>query len=140
LGVLNPVERSTLLENIKKVLKPGGIFIFDVLNDKDLDKKVSPKNWEIANDGFWRANPYVALSESILYETEKVVLSQHVVAEDERTEVYRFYTHFFSQQDIENVIAPHGFTDISFHEDVLPVSDLWNGDNVTFCICKKLKQ
>ena len=138
LGVLNPNERNTLLGNIKKALKPGGIFIFDVLNDKDLNKKVSPKNWEAAESGFWRPNPYLALSESFLYENEKVVLSQHVVTEDERKEVYRFWTHFFSHDDISNMLSPHGFTQHSFHEDVLPVGDIWNGDNVTFCVTKHL--
>lgn len=67
-------------------------------------------------------------------ESEKVVLSQHVVAEDKQTEVYRFWTHFFSHEDISGMLMPHGFKDLSFHEDVLPVSDIWNGDNVTFCI------
>lgn len=138
LGVLNPDERSILLANIKKVLKPGGTFIFDVLNDKDLNKKVSPKNWETAKSGFWRANPYLALSESYLYEKEKVVLSQHVIAENERTEVYRFWTHFFSHNDISEMLSPHGFTNMSFHENVLPVGDIWNGDNVTFCVAKNL--
>ncbi|MCG8410933.1 MAG: class I SAM-dependent methyltransferase [Bacteroidales bacterium] len=134
LGVLNPNERSILLANIKKTLKPGGIFIFDVLNDKDLDKKVSPKNWEVTESGFWRPNPYIALSESFLYESEKVVLNQHVVSEDEQTEVYRFWTHFFSHDDISEMLAPQGFTIINFHEEVLPLGDIWNGDNVTFCI------
>ena len=139
LGVLNPDERDILLGNIKKALKPGGTFIFDVLNDKDLDKKVSPKTWEASEGGFWRENSYLAISESILYEKEKVVLSQHVIAEDERTEVYRFWTHFFSHQDISEMLSPHGFTEMSFHEEVLPVSDIWNGDNVTFCIAIKAK-
>lgn len=138
LGVLNPDERNILLENIKKALKPDGIFIFDVLNDKDLDKKVSPKNWEVADGGFWRANPYLAISESILYENEKVVLSQHVIAEDDRVEVYRFWTHFFSHKDISGMLSPYGFSSMSFHEDVLPVGDIWNGDNVTFCVANKL--
>ena len=136
LGVLNADERSILLGNIKKALKPGGVFIFDLLNDKDLDKKVSPKNWEVADSGFWRPNPYLVLSESFLYENEKVVLSQHVVTKDERTEVYRFWTHFFSHNDISEMVSPFRFTDLSFHEDVLPVGDIWNGDNVTFCVTK----
>lgn len=136
LGVLNPDERDILLGNIKKALKPGAVFIFDVLNDKDLDKKVSPKSWEASESGFWRENPYLAISESMLYEKEKVVLSQHVVAEDEQTEVYRFWTHFFSHKDISKMLKPHGFINMSFHEDVLPVGDIWNGDNVTFCVVK----
>lgn len=134
LGVLNPDERDILLGNIKKALNPGGIFIFDLLNDKDLDQKVSPKNWEVANSGFWRTNPYLAISESILYEKEKVVLSQHVIAEDERTEVYRFWTHFFAHDDISAMLLPFEFNSLRFHEDVLPFGDKWNGDNVTFCV------
>lgn len=136
LGVLNPDERIVLLSNIKRALKPGGVFIFDVLNDKDLDKKVSPKSWEAAESGFWREKPYLAISESILYEKEKVVLSQHVIAQDKRTDVYRFWTHFFSHEDISEMLSPQGFTKMSFHEDVLPAGDIWNGDNVTFCVAQ----
>lgn len=134
LGVLSPSERSILIDKIKKALKPGGLFIFDVLNDKNLEKKVSPRNWEAADKGFWRPNPYLALSDSILYEKEKVVLSQHVIVEEERTEVYRFWTHFFSHEDILKMLSPHGFSKVMFDEDVLPASDIWNGDNVTFCV------
>jgi hypothetical protein len=57
--------------------------------------------------------------------------------EDSNTDVYRFWTHFFSRGDLLEILAPHEFTDIGFHEDVLPEGDLWNGDNVTFCVCRK---
>jgi len=53
-GVLLPNEREILLNNIKKVLKPNGTFIFDVLNDKDITQKTSPKNWELTKKGFWK--------------------------------------------------------------------------------------
>ena len=137
LGPLRPAERNQLLANIKKALKPGGILIFDVLNDKNLESKVSPKHWETAEKGFWREGPYLALSESHFYQDEKVILSQHVIVEDNRTDVYRFWTHFFSKGDLLEILSPHEFFDIGFHEDVLPEGDLWNGDNVTFCICSK---
>lgn len=39
--------------------------------------------------------------------TKKVVLSQHVIAEDERTEVYRFWKHFFSHKDFSEMLLPH---------------------------------
>jgi SAM-dependent methyltransferase len=137
LGPLLPAERNQLLANIKKALKPGGILIFDVLNDKNLESKVSPKGWEAAEKGFWRDGPYLALSESFFYKDEKVILSQHVIVEDSRTDVYRFWTHFFSQEDLLEILSPHEFFDLGFHEDVLPEGDLWNGDNVTFCVCRK---
>ena len=99
LGPLLPPEREQLLSNIKSALKPGGILIFDVLNDINLESKVSPKSWEVAEKGFWREGPCLALSESLLYRNEKVILNQHIVVEKDRKEVYRFWIHFFSHDD-----------------------------------------
>ena len=94
LGPLLPSERDQLLTNIKRALKPGGILMFDVLNDNNLESKVSPKSWEISEKGFWRNSPYLALSESMLYKEKKVVLSQHIIVDENKTDVYRFWTHF----------------------------------------------
>ena len=138
LGVLVPSERDQLLSNINKALKPGGILIFDVLNDKNLENKVSPKNWDIAEKGFWREGPCLALSESFFYSEEKVMLSQHLIVEESKTDVYRFWTHFFSHADLIEILSPHEFTDTRFHEDVLPEGDIWSGENVTFCVCRKM--
>ncbi len=134
IGVLLPEERNQLLRKVEKALKHGGTFIFDVLNDKDLDKKVSPKNWEVTEQGFWRENPYLTLSESYFYEKEKVILNQHIVADDKNTDVYRFWTHYFSHKDLLHIITPFDFTEIKFYENVLPGdNNLWSGENVTFC-------
>ncbi len=137
LGVLLPFERQRLLANIVKALKPGGMLIFDVLNDKNLESKVSPKGWEVAEKGFWREGPYLALSESFFYKNEKVILSQHIVVEESNADVYRFWTHFFSHKDLIDILSPHEFVDIRFYEDVLPEGGMWNGENVTFCIAGK---
>jgi len=133
LGVLIPEERDKLLENVMTTLKPGGIFIFDVLNDTDLEEKVSPKSWEASRGGFWRKGPYVALSESLLYKNKKIMLSQHIVQDETSTEVYRFWTQFFSDKDLKNILQESGFRNHTFHRDVIPGSDNWSGDNVTFC-------
>ena len=137
LGPLLPAERAQLLANINKALKPGGLLILDVLNDKNLENKVSPKSWEVADKGFWREGPYLALSESFLFKDVKVILNQHVIQDKSTTEVYRFWTHFFSHDDLIEILSPFDFTVLGFHEDVLPEGDLWNGDNVTFCIARK---
>jgi 2-polyprenyl-3-methyl-5-hydroxy-6-metoxy-1,4-benzoquinol methylase len=135
-GVLNPKDRGTLLKNIKAVLKPGGILIFDVLNDKELNTKISPRAWEASQGGFWRPGPYIALSESIMYEDEKVILSQHTIIEDQKTEVYRFWTHFYNHNDLKKILTDEGFKNFTFEEDILPGDDLWNGSNLTFCIAQ----
>ena len=138
LGVLIPKERDILLNLIYRVLKKGGTFIFDVLKDNELEKRTSPKSWEAVVSGFWKASPYIALSESFLYEPQKVILFRHIIVDsDENIETYRFWTHFFSQTDISEMLNTHNFIDIHFREDILPEGDMWNGDNVIFSVSSK---
>ncbi len=133
-GVLQPLERTVLLNNISRILKPGGVFIFDVLNDNQIDSKLSPKSWEAEQKGFWRNTPYLALSESFLYPDEKVILYQHTILEKRNNiEVYRFWTSLFSHLDLKEILRTHSFDQLSFHENVFPKGDHWNRDNVTFC-------
>ncbi|NQT76885.1 MAG: class I SAM-dependent methyltransferase [Bacteroidetes bacterium] len=107
LGVLIPTERESLLEMIFRILKKGGTFIFDVLKDREIEKKTSHKTWEVSNIGFWKESPYLALSESFLYQKEKVILFQHnIVDTEENIETYRFWTHFFSLQKRQEGLVP----------------------------------
>jgi 2-polyprenyl-3-methyl-5-hydroxy-6-metoxy-1,4-benzoquinol methylase len=137
-GVLLPDERDKLLSFISKVLRPNGVFIFDVLNTNNINEKTAPRNWEVAEHGFWRDKPYLVLSDSFHYEKDNVILYQHtVIDENDNIDVYRFWTHFFSNSDLTEILKDHGFNQLSFHEDVLPKGDLWSGDNVTFCKASK---
>lgn len=138
LGVLIPREREYLLKMVYRVLKKGGTFIFDVLKDIDIEKKTSPKTWEANISGFWRESPYLALSDSFLYQEEKVILFQHtIIGAVGNIETYLFWTHFFSQNDVRKILEPHNFIDISFREDLLPKGDMWSGDNVIFIMTSK---
>lgn len=138
LGALLPIEREKLLASIFRTLKKGGTFIFDILKDKDLNDKLSPKTWEASNSGFWKETPFLALSASFLYEKEKVILFQHAIVDNSaKIEIYRFWIHFFSQNDITELLKQQNFRNIEFREDILPESDLWNGDNVIFTKCEK---
>lgn len=138
LGVLIPSERENLLKMIYRVLKKGGTFIFDVLKDKDIENKASTKTWEANNGGFWKESPYLALSESFLYEEEKVILFQHNIIDTiGNIETYRFWTHFFSESDIRKMLENHDFIDMHFREDILPKGGMWNGDNVIFTMTSK---
>ncbi|MCP4553366.1 MAG: class I SAM-dependent methyltransferase [Bacteroidetes bacterium] len=136
-GVLSPDDRAILLSNIHRALKPGGFFLFDVLNDNQMDQKIGDKSWDISEQGLWRGKPYLVLSDSFFYPENKVVLYQHCVIDEDRSETYRFWTHFFSHEDLENILKQNDFGCIEFYENVLPESDIWNGHNVTFCITSK---
>lgn len=137
-GVLTPVARKTLLQNVYRALKPNGTFIFDVLSDKEIEKKVTEKSWEMEERGFWKDKPHLVLSNSYYYSRDKVILYQHIVIDNsDNFDVYRFWTHFFTSNDLKKVLEQEGFEKIECYDDVLPDIDLWNGDNVIFCKATK---
>jgi ubiquinone/menaquinone biosynthesis C-methylase UbiE len=137
-GVLTPDQRKTLLNNIYRALKPGGTFLFDVLNENFETKETVCKDWELSEKGFWRSKPYLALTESFYYEKEKVTLSQHIIMEENgETEVYRFWIHTFSHSDLEEIVSSAGFSTITCYDSVIPDSDMCGSNSVTFCIAIK---
>lgn len=137
-GVLTPDQREILLNNIYLALKPGGIFLFDVLNDNYRAREAGSKAWEISPRGFWRDKPYLALTESFFYEDEKVLLNQHTIVEDTgKMDVYRFWAHMFSHNDLENILAKNNFGSTRFYDSILPGCDLYRSEDVSFCITKK---
>jgi SAM-dependent methyltransferase len=137
-GVLLPEERERLLANIHSALKPGGKFLFDVLNENFPVTEAGSKGWESAKKGFWRGGPYLALTESFYYEEQQVTLSQHVVIdESEEVDVYRFWIHTFSHADLEGLLSSHNFRATKCYDRLIPGCDMYRSEDVTFCIATK---
>lgn len=134
LGVLVPDDREILLDKIFAALKPGGIFIFDVLNDKNLEEKFpEQQSWNVSEGGFWREQPYLELINGFHYREEKVFLRQHTIVDKTENYIkYRFWTNYFNATNLIPILAGHGFENIESNDNVLPKSDIWNGENVSF--------
>jgi 2-polyprenyl-3-methyl-5-hydroxy-6-metoxy-1,4-benzoquinol methylase len=138
-GVLIPSEREKLLENIHKALKSNGIFIFDVINDKNLAHKFQEnKTWNLETNGFWKDTSYLELKKGFHYINEKVFLQQHIIIDHtEKIKIYRFWTHYFEKDDIIKVLRNNGFPNIESFENILPNVNVWSGNNITFYRTKK---
>ena len=137
-GVLHPEERERLLANVRRALKPGGRFLFDVLNENFPATASGNRNWEAVEKGFWREGAYLAISDSFYFENERVTLNQHVVIDESETvEVYRFWFHTFSNADLEGLLSAHNFQGAVFHDRLIPDCDLYRSEEVTFCITTK---
>jgi len=137
-GVLTPEQRTILLSNIYRALKPGGTFIFDVLNEHSELNESGSKDWELSEKGFWRNHPYLVITESFIYENQKVTLNQHtVIDEDGGTEVYRFWIHTFSHTDLSAIISSAGFNTVGCYDSVIPDSEMCSSGSVTFCVAVK---
>jgi SAM-dependent methyltransferase len=137
--VLLPEERDQVLMNIYRALKPGGMFIFDVVNDKNPDEKAPSNSWEAKEKGFWKATPYLALNDGFIYPEAKVTATRHTILDHEgRAETYIFWTHYYNREDLSGLLLSKGFINIKDYENVLPDSvDSWNGRHVTFYVAKK---
>ena len=120
--VLIPEERIRLLQKVYRALRPGGLFIFDTLNPKAPEKISIPgRTWEAEDGGFWMNEPYLVLSESILYEEEGVILQQHIVcSKSDIPMVYRFWTHYYKMKDLSDILKEQGFFRVESHENLLP--------------------
>ncbi len=137
-GVLSPDQRTILLAKIYRALKPGGVFLFDILNDNFPTKESGLKGWELSEKGFWRDSPYLALSETFYYEEEKVILNQHIIIEETgKMETYRFWMHNFSNVDIKKILSSQRFCITECYDSVLPGCDMYRSEDVTFCTAIK---
>ena len=137
--VLIPDDRTRLLKNIFRALKPGGLFIFDTLNaNAPAAMKIPGKSWEVAEKGFWKNGPYLALSETFHYPEANVILQQHIVcSEPDQRSVYRFWTHYYPNEVLVSILNEGGFTVEGTREDLLPDDGSGTHDMVTFYVARK---
>ena len=134
LGVLLPEERGNLLDRIYRALKPEGVFIFDVLNDRNLEQKFrEDQTWSYEFSGFWKPGPYLELANGFHYPENRVFLKQHtIIDESDQIRTYRFWTHYFNTLEMQTILSSRGFTGTEYFENILPENDIWDGENVTF--------
>ena len=136
--VLKPHERKVVLDNVYRSLKDGGLFIFDVVNSKNIERKILKQSWEVCQKGFWKDEPYIVLNNGYHYKDKKVLLSQHIlITEDEEVETYHFWSTYYDYDDLEKILRGSEFRNIRSHGNVLPESDIWTGDNISFYVAQK---
>lgn len=132
-GVLSIEEREMLLENVYEALKPGGIFIFDALNKYTIDNLTFERNWEFSKGGFWQNKPYLCLSQSSHFPEKKAILDENIIIDEENNyKIYRFWNHYFNEDDIKNIFKKLGFKKVKNYENILENNGLYNDKGVTF--------
>ncbi len=119
LGALPDKERDHLLNRVYQALKPGGLFIFDVFSDKNRDESSTGRNWEVTDGGFWHPEPYLALTETFLFQNNDTFLDQTIVmTESGEINLYRIYDHFYTRDSAAELLDCHGFKDHEFYSDL----------------------
>lgn len=137
-GVLVPEERISLMKMIHKALKPGGIFLFDAIDAETIERLNFNSSWEMSESGFWKPTPYICLSRSFHFKENKATLDQHlVIGDDDSFRLYRFWNHYFNQEDVEKIFGPIGFSKVENIKNVLTGIGPYNDHGVVFYAVSK---
>jgi 2-polyprenyl-3-methyl-5-hydroxy-6-metoxy-1,4-benzoquinol methylase len=137
-GVLTPEERISRMKMVHKALKPGGVFVFDAIDEETVARLNFSSSWEMAESGFWKPAPYICLSKSYHFQDYRATLDQHVViADDGSFRLYRFWNHYFNQQDVAGIFGAVGFSKVESIKNLLTGSGPYNDRGVVFYMVSK---
>ena len=118
-GVLSEQDRDLILRKIHRSLKPGGLFVFDVYATCHHDSIAESRSWSFEKTGFWRAIPYLLVSEVFKYPKSNVLLHQYVVIDDNSCiDAYSIWDQAYSVESISRLLAENNFSDLEFYADL----------------------
>jgi SAM-dependent methyltransferase len=108
---LNPEQRSTLLRNVHRALKPGGKFVLDVSTREHRNRHRNNKRWYAVESGFWKPGPHLVLEEGFDYPEQSIWLAQYTVIEvDGTVTVYRNWFQDYTPESITGELSLAGFS------------------------------
>jgi len=117
-GALIPDERRNLLSRVHHALKPGGLFLFDVLTPLWSKGRQESGSWELtAGNGFWSAKPYICMNACYGY-GQAAECRRHVIMDENEVRCYNIWDCFFTEQSLLNEVIPFGFSNEGVFGDI----------------------
>jgi len=138
LSTFSDGERDELLKRIFRVLKPGGLLIFDVSTRTQRMKEGLTNRWYVSDGGFWRPGKHLVLEHGFDYPEHDVWLDQYIVVDDSRVTVYRDWFHDYSLPSIKQVLENAGFRILEAWNDFTGTPYKEDGDWITL-VCRKVE-
>ncbi len=129
---LSPDQRTRLLANVLRSLKPGGHFVLDVSTPQLHQNHGLQNHWYAAQTGFWKPGPHLVLEQGFAYPEQAIYLDQYIVIEPNgRISNYRNWFQDFTAETIRAELEANGFMVESLWADLTgeayePTSD-WIG-------------
>jgi SAM-dependent methyltransferase len=108
-GVLSTEERDILLKKIYTALRPGGLFIFDVLTPQYFANKKEEKTWEYAEKDFFSEEPHICLKSFYRYDEQNTILDQYIVVTSEKIKCFNNFQHTFTKSELARDLNIVGF-------------------------------
>ncbi len=117
-GVLPPEDRSTLLKNIYRALKDGGVLIFDVFTTQRYASIEEQKHYAyFPTEGFWHPEEHLCLHATFRFDGN-ITLNQAIVVTNDAPRCYNIWERYFTQTELQEELKQAGFAHIDFYGDV----------------------
>ena len=112
LCVLTHQDRNSLLQKVKRALKPNGYLIFDLFTRHYFETREPDQSWYVSNyDGFWSDKEHLLLQSHFKYKNEKVRLDKYtLIFADGKMRTHHIWKHYFSLKRAIDMVQQHNFT------------------------------
>ncbi len=129
---LSPRQRTQLLRNVHRALKPAGSFVLDVSQRGPWSAEEAGTSWYAAESGFWRPGPHLVLEQRFDYPGAALRLDQYLVMEagsggvPTAPAIYRVWRQEYTPATLTAELEAQGFhveslwgdlTGEAYHED-----------------------
>ncbi len=126
---LSPEQRSRLLANVRRALKPGGRFVLDVSTPHLRCREGLKNGWYAVQSGFWKPGPHLVLEQGFTYPDQDIYLDQYIVIEaDGKISVYRNWFQDFTAKTLRGELEAGGFAIQSLWGDLTGAPYASEGD------------
>lgn len=116
---LNPEQRTRLLANVRRALRPGGRFVFDVSTRVCRQRHGNRNRWQALEHGFWRPGPHLLLEDGFDYPAELIWLDQYIVIEPGGAlAVYRNWFQDYTPETITAELMRNNFQVLGLWRDL----------------------
>ncbi|MFP4197314.1 MAG: class I SAM-dependent methyltransferase [Methanomassiliicoccales archaeon] len=103
-------DRDLLLGKVRRALRSGGKFAFDVMTMNHRAAREFGNRWYACSEGFWRSDPHLVLEHAFGYPEHDTFMEQYLVIDQEgEVDVYRVWFHYYSRKTIYRVLEENGF-------------------------------
>ncbi|MFC9268654.1 SAM-dependent methyltransferase [Streptomyces zhihengii] len=110
---LPPDGRAAVLATVRRHLRTGGSFVFDVDSAAAFtDVREQAAYAPSLMDGFWSDGPYFGFHHTYRYERERVSLDKFDIVEAHRRRVFFNWVRYFTPDELAAELTAAGFTDV----------------------------
>jgi SAM-dependent methyltransferase len=118
-GAMAPPQRRRLLDRLRRILEPGGAFLFDVSSLAALaDLEESVAYAPNLMDGFWSSQPYYGFLNTFTYADARASVDRYQIVEPGRTRTFCNWVQYFDPEGLASELGDAGFSVLEVLGDV----------------------